>query len=446
MKQSHFLIGAIAVVVGCSKDLSGEGQGSGNTSSRELKPFAQTGNSPPSVTPPKSNPVPSAPKPNGESVTSITSRQLPVQTQPMRSNIPPHLNPEPPKENPAAAPPKPGETVANNFRIEMGNRAVEVEGVCKLTEDETVCWRPDGAKNEALATELTNAIRSKNDSYSNTFQFKFMKKNRILVLKSTVKPTKPGEMYSQSYGLMNDSMMGMPDHEGWTNGNGAFSGSNGAGFDQVQTERQVLTGAFAKTTKTFPLRYQFTSSSQERKVIPFAKGQFSIEGNTYEIISISDKPDASDPRINTYGMGRTPGGPVQKFCYLKIKTVKISNPNTMLSLTPADESGSPYAAMNEKGDPISSEEQRKKMEEANKKMMDAQRAGKPYDYNGMSRNGMNGYVQSITLDPSYNFGPSQTPMVMPTMFNIEASKIKKIAINVSKRSVFVFDKIKLDGG
>ena len=445
MKKSLGILGLTAVIAGCSKGVPAESQAQGQPSQPESPPVNQPKDSSPSTgSQSATTSKPSATAQNTGAPISKSS-QLTVETRSMPVNPTTAPPPESPKENLAAAPPRQGEKVAENYRFEIGLKTVEVEGVCKLTEDEAFCWKPDGEKNESLATELTNAIKSKTDTYSNTFQFKFMKKNRILVVKTITKPTKPGTngMSSYSLGLMNENFGGSEMQEGWANGNSAFSSSNGSSFDQTQTERQVLTGAFKKETKTFPLRYQFTTNSMERKVIPFTKGQFTVDGNSYEIVSISDKPEAGQSN-GMYMGGMQPGSKPPKYTYIKLQVVKITNPNTILNIYPADDSGAPYAGLNEKGEPISSEQMRKQREEENKKMMEASRAGKPYNYNGINRlNGMN-YIQSITLDPAYNYGRSPTTGMSNFGINVEASKIKKLSVSISNRTVFVFVKIKLD--
>ncbi len=446
MKKSLGILGLAAVIAGCSKGVPAESQAQGQSSQPESPQVNQPkDSSPTSGTPPVTSPKSSAPvRPNGAPTSN--SSQLSVETRSMPVN--PAIAPPPgkPKENPAAAPPRQGEKVAENFRFEVGLKTIEVEGVCKLTEEEAICWKPDGQKNDALATELTNAIKSKSDNYSNTFQFKFTKKNRILVVKTITKPMKPGGQGFTSYslGLMNEYNGGSEMQEGWANGNSAFSGSNGSSFDQTQTERQVLTGAFSKETKTFPLRYQFTNNSNERKVIPFAKGQFTIEGNSYEIVSINDKPDAGQASNGIYMGGMPPGSKPPKYTYLKIQVVKITNPYTILNLSPADDSGMPYAGLNEKGEPITTAELQRIREGENKKMMEAQRSGKPYNYDSMNRmNGMN-HIQSINLDPSFNYGRDPSTGIFISAVNMDMSKIKKLSVGISKRTVFVFDKIKLD--
>ena len=381
MKPLFVLVSVTAALVGCSKDISGSGlEAQGNT------PFSAT---------------------------------------------------EQPKDNPSAAPPRQGETVASDFRIEMGQRTVEVEGVCKLTEDSAICWKPNGDKNDLLATELTNAIKAKTDNYSSNFQFKFLKKNRILVVKSTTKPDKPGtQSMNYGYGLMNDNGGGYNGVEGWAQGNNTFSNSNSTGFDQTQVVRQVLIGSFNKETKTFPLRYQFTNGAQEHQVIPFTKGEFTILGNTYEILSISAKPETGNS--NQAMMRGGPGainGRNQKNTFIKIQVVKITNPNLILTLTPADDTGKPFAGQNDKGEPVTAEEMRKQQAD--------QKAGNTLN-NPRRSNYIGIYIQSFALDPSIRYGASEGPLFVNQSLNLDASKVKKLSVAISIRSVFVFDKIKLD--
>lgn len=363
----------------------------------------------------------------------VTPSSNPQSSPPPRpSGLTPTAQPRSvPSENPAAAPPKAGETVAQDFKIESGDRTVEVEGVCKLTEDEAICWKPNGTANDPLATELTNAIKSKTDSYSSTFQFRFQKKNRILVLKTVTAPPKPNSPGgAMSNGILNQMYGGSEFMEGWTNQSSVFSSSSSTSFDQSRTERQVLTGAFNRETKTFPLRYQFTQySNTNRKTIPFKKGTFEIEGNVYEITSISD--GAKD------GIYRGPGMNANtKFTSISIKIIKVANPNVVVNLAAADENGNPYGGLDAKGNPVSQSEMAKIREEESKKMMEASRSGKPYQSTYM-----NNYINQLSLDPQYL---NRSGMVNGQSINVEASKIKNLVAFVQFRTIFVFDKIHLD--
>ncbi|MBS1701916.1 MAG: hypothetical protein JST12_09665 [Armatimonadetes bacterium] len=408
---------------------------------------------------PSSENLPAAPEPQVSPKTSSTNTPADQKSNPeppktanatspmvnpslRGSGIPTHAPSQPsapPRENPAAAPPKPGEQVAKDFKIEAGDRTVEVEGVCKLTEDEAMCWKPNGDRNDDLAKELTNAIQSRSDDYSSNFQFKFMKKNRILVLKTTTAPPQPGRQgFSGSFGLMNDYQHGPGFTEGWTQNYSFFNQSSSTGFDQSRIERQVLTGAFNKDTKTFPLRYQITSyspSNQDKASIPFQKGPFTIDGNTYEIVSISDKGDRGNPP-----MMRSGNQPPMKYSFIGLKVVKITNPYSVVNLMPADDSGQPYGGLDDKGNPITQAEAQKQRADDQKKMLEAQQSGKPYDY---SRSMSNRYLLSLSLDPSYlsSGGANITRMMQ---INVEPSKIKKLVGAVNHRTIFVFDKIKLD--
>lgn len=323
--------------------------------------------------------------------------------------------------------------MASDFKIETPTQTIEVEGVCKLTEDEAVCWKPSGDRNEELAKELTNAVESQANSYSNGFQFKFKKKNRILVLKTTTPPRKPGESGgSYNSGVMQQHGGGPEFMEGWTNNYSIFNGSSSTGFDQTRVERSVMTGAFNPQTKTFPLRYQITKYEQSpSSSIVAKKGTLEVGGNTYEIISMSDKAPSPGYQPPSYG----PNSVKAKFTFVTIKPIKINDPYAVVTLSPADESGAPYGGLDSDGNPMSAAAASKKREEDQKKMMEAARTGKAYSgYQGFNGN----YIQPMTLDPS-NTGASFAMVV-----NVEPSKLKKFAVNVQRRSVFVFDKVKLD--
>ncbi|HLP00270.1 MAG TPA: hypothetical protein VK171_16855 [Fimbriimonas sp.] len=341
--------------------------------------------------------------------------------------------PSVPKENPLASPPKPGEQVASDFKIQTDTQIIEVEGVCKLTEDEAICWKPNGDSNDELAKELTSAIESNTNSYSNGFQFKFKKKNRILVLKTTTPPRKPGQE-GGSYGgnLVHNYASGPDFMEGWTSNYSIFSGASSTSFDQTRVERSVMTGAFNPDTETFPLRYEMTKYERTPATsIPAKKGQIEVAGNTYEIVSMSDKspqPGYAPPRFG-------PNVDKAKYTYLTIKPIKITDPYALVTLAPADDTGAPYGGLDANGNPISAAAAAKKREEDQKKMMEAAKAGKPYvGYQSIAPT----YIQPIGLDPR------NTAKVLMMAVNVEPSKLKKFAVNVQHRTVYVFDKVKLD--
>ena len=431
-----------SALTGCSKQASSdEGQNVPETATNVpvVTPGANNevppGSVPPGATPPgQTSKIPTNTPTSPGAVYNPSSRS----TNPSRPN---EVRSMPPRVNPNAGPPKAGEQVATDGKIQVEGKTIEIEGVCKLTEEEAICWRPNGDKNEALATELTNAIKAKNDDYSSQFQFKFMKKNRILVLKTTTPPPKPGQGYSGgSSSMMMDNMYGGPGFvEGWNNNNSIFNQTSSTGFDQSRVERQVVSGAFNRETKTFPFRYQTTSYSQERESIPFKKGQFTIDGNTFEITSISDKSPGGTPTQYFGGQPQLP----QKMTFITIKAVKITNPNLIANLTPADDSGTPYGGLDDKGNPISSTEFQKIQQEEQKKMMERSRTGGAYPMHSMNR-----YMGSINLDmlrlsTMQNQGQGGGNSFVQQV-NVEASKIKKFSVNKSTRTIYVFDKIKLD--
>lgn len=435
-KNLLLLFIAPAVLVGCKASNSNPAE-SHNDIPENLVPNSPsfpTNNGVPTNTgkQPTTDPkeAPAVPNPDSHKTTlNPGSRYIPPQP----------TGPSVPAENPQAAPPKPGEQVASNFKIQLPNQSIEVEGVCKLTEEEAFCWKPSGEDNPDLAKELTSAVQaqSNSNSYGSNFQFKFMKKNRILILKTVTTPQKPGSPgNSFSAGLMNTYSSNGEFAEGWTNNYSIFNGSNSTGFDQTRTERQVLSGAFNKSTKTFPLRYQVTNyNPSQRTSVPVKKGTIELGGNVYEIESISDKPTNPGYMPPNYG----PNAVKAKYTYFSIKAIKINDPYAVVTLSPADASGEAYGGLDKDGNPLTMAEANKRREEEQKKMMDAARAGKGYS---SSMTYTNSYIQPITLDPSYMTSGSK--MVRMMMMNVEPSKIKNFAVGIQHRTVFVFDKVKLD--
>lgn len=416
---------ALTVVVGCKKDAL-----SSVPSNEPEKPSAGIPNSSTEPSPKREQGVPTTP----DSPVTSTGNPVPSSSSTVHSKS--AVNPSTPtvpKENPNASPPKPGEQVANDFKIQTQTQTIEIEGVCKLTEDDAVCWKPNGDSNEELAKELTAAIESRANSYSNGFQFKFKKKNRILVLKTTTPPMKPGqEGGSYGGGLMHQYSSGPEFAEGWTNNYSIFHGSSSTGFDQTRVERSVLTGAFNRETKTFPLRYEITKFERTpASSIVAKKGVFEVAGNTYEIVSMADKSSQPGYVQPNYG----PNAVKVKYTYLTVKPIKITDPYAVVTLTPADDSGTPYGGLDANGNPISSAAANKKREEDQKKMMEAARAGKPYvGYQSIGPT----YIQPMSLDPRSN-APSLTMAV-----SVEPSKLKKFSVSVQHRTVYVFDNVKLD--
>lgn len=331
-----------------------------------------------------------------------------------------------------AAPPQENERVADNYQIEMGGRQVEIEGICKLSEEGLSCWKPNGDKNPELEADFVATMNSRDDNYSNNFQFKFMKKNRVLILKSTVKPPPSGQFSGIGYGLMYENYSGAK--EGWQSGGQYWRPRDASNPNDPQVERQMLVGSFKKDTKTFPLRYQFTESTSERVIAPFTKTEFTAGGNTYEIVSITDKPTAG---VGGYGGNPYPGNmKPPTYTYVGIKLVKVVNPNMLLYIFPADGNGKQYAGFDDKGNPVDSVQLQKIQIERQKKMKQDSKPGFPIGGRMFPGN----FIQPLSIDPSANYANG----VFTGSFNVASSKIKKIAISVNKRTVFVFDKIQLD--
>jgi len=85
--------------------------------------------------------------------------------------------------------PKADETVALSYKADDGS-AVEVEGICKITEDSIECWNPDGTPDPDLKQRIQAAL-VKQKSFNGQgpmLNLQYGKKNRIVVFKITQAP------------------------------------------------------------------------------------------------------------------------------------------------------------------------------------------------------------------------------------------------------------------
>jgi hypothetical protein len=103
-------------------------------------------------------------------------------------------------------------------------------------------------------------------------------------------------------------------------------------------------------------------------------------------------------------------------------------------MSPADANGSAYVGKNDKGEPLNAQDFQKVQQEQQRKMMEESKNGRPY-----INNWNNQYIGGIGLDPQQSGRSNHIGQ-----FNIELSKVKKLVLSVNRRTVYVFDKIKLD--
>lgn len=409
----------VLTIAGCSKPASQKE--TPNDSNQAIS--SQTSNAPESNNAPAATNISptgtNKPEAPAKSPEKLPSSATPIQPSTQRVR--------PRTENPSARHPQKGENIATDYKISHGGRIVEVEGICKLTNDEAICWSPSGAKNEALATEITDAVKNRKYSFSRWRKSEAMKKNRILVLKSTTLSTQNGAPGFSGTSQVVYRTIGADFTEGWELDHNFF---NDLAFGSPPTQRQILCGVFEKSTEDFPLRYSFKPHSIDNLVMDPKKGSFTLDGNTYNISSITDEVEMP-AAYNLKAQQRK----FPKVTYVSIQPVTIKNPYSVVSISAADVKGNPFVFANGKGEPLTMPEFQKLQREANHKLMEQPKNGVPlvdsrFSYQDIGR---------ISLDPS------QSGRTLDVgQFRIEMSKIRKLALNVSRQTVYVFDKIRLD--
>lgn len=79
--------------------------------------------------------------------------------------------------------PKADETVKLSYSHKEAG-TLQIEGVCKITEDEISCWKTDQTRNEDLEAMVRRNLEDPN-RYGSRVQILYGKKNRLVVAKST---------------------------------------------------------------------------------------------------------------------------------------------------------------------------------------------------------------------------------------------------------------------
>lgn len=331
-----------------------------------------------------------------------------------------------------------------DFRISFEANSVEVEGICKLTETEAVCWKPNGQLNRALAEEIMQNAKESKDTSNSSFRLRLGSKNRLLVLKRVGEPYSPrmtpimGSALTNNFGRSSDS------DEKWQSAQNPFKTVGSIKPNLPRTDREVLVGSFKKDTKHFPLRYQYTHYLMKRTVVPFTKGPFTIEGNTYEILDSSDKPlnGGTSNNLTAWGNFSQKQIPISR-AYVSIKILRVEDPNMIVNFTPADSSGMPYSGLNEKGEIQSNEDRDKQAKAIMDRLEEAKKSGTLINF--YNRGVIpEVHIESAQLDSSNPYNVDRISGKTTLTFNVPLAAIKSLSVMVSKRTTYVFEGIALD--
>lgn len=308
-----------------------------------------------------------------------------------------------------------------DYVADLGDRKIEVEGVCSISEDRLSCWKPNGESNPALQSEFEKFLTEKKTDYVNQFRFAYNKKNRVLVLKTTYLAKPDGRVTIGNTGVLQEQFSDSNSRNTWRSTNYLSTPTGDPRLER--TEKRLLQGAFDTSLEKSDLPYFFNSPSQARGAFPLKTGPFTIDGNVYEILSIT-------PREAQSYMGK-----VRKTTDFKIKLVKITDPDVVLSLSPANADGKQYAAYDSKNRLLLAEEYAKLMNEQYRRQVGK---GSGASFGSIQQN----MIYGMGIDPRSAVRPSTD--VLTLQVNVELSKIKTLAASVTKRTTFDFGSISLD--
>jgi hypothetical protein len=319
-----------------------------------------------------------------------------------------------------------GEFPAVDGKIKVENFQYEIDGVCKFGENSAICWKPNGEPNQSLSDRFTSIIQHPTTNQPFTYTVTFLKKKRFLILKKS-QVNQVNSLYS--YGrVSSDGTYTGAYKEGWSEHSGTNFTASFRDFDGSETTRSTIEGTFEPGTKEFPLRYEFTNQSQKPIVKKLEIGKFEVDGNLFEITSIADHPKPGPGQVDSnnyyYPYQAEPKTDVA-FC-----PISIANKFSSFTMQVGDEAGNSFYYVDEKGDPASNEVVTKWNQENIRYNSDKPLPKNPYRAVGVSM-----------------FDPRETSPPITTRkgyFGINKEKCKSLVISASKRSVYVFEHVKLD--
>lgn len=325
-------------------------------------------------------------------------------------------------------PPQLGEHLVKNNKLEVGPNTIEIEGVCKLSEDSARCWKPDGSTHKSLSEKITTAIQHSREGSPRYFNVALLKKRRILIVKQSIRDSNRS---SYGYGqIFQDRLNSGGFNEGWQSySNTNFSASE-QGFDGSSTNWSTIEGTFSSTRTEYPLRYAYLNPPGKPITRPLEPGKFEVDGNVYEIVSKKDhvKSGKAIPhQYPTYGAIDFEAEPRTEVIF---RVIAVTNPHSSIGIQPADAQGKAIQYSDENDGEISPEQYDKWVSDYYSLPQGTPKPKCPYHP-----------VGSFNFDPK-DYSPSPPDQTM--YFYLGKDKCVNMSIHFTKRDIYVFDKIKLD--
>jgi len=347
MRKAFFLVVALATLgfVGC-KPKSAEGP--------------KDGNSVATFDPPKDGTL--TPKANGPGgvpggATSMGGGNMPPQPGMSARSAMPNM--------PAA------NVTVSDSKYAVGNSSIEVDGVCKVTEDTVACWKADGSKNKDLEERIEKSVSDTTHGFGGRFTVAYKKKNRVIVFKNT-----------SAYGGSGGASIYISSVGENPYGGGDFGGFNlqtdSAPGQPVNTRYECRSVAAEPGAKTTKARLQSTEIVVSGLLVQNKKGASVSHESAKVTVESTAKGNALRgpmPGPMSGGMGGPMGGQPQNVWTVTFK-VSGASPELHFSCGAADSQGRPIQWVDKSGKPVSQEEFSKWSQENNRIQSEAARAGK----------------------------------------------------------------------
>ena len=213
-------------------------------------------------------------------------------------------------------------TVIDNYKVSVGNLSVEIEGVCKIGEADVTCWNPNGRAYRKLTEDVIRSLKNNKIEPERTFRNILGKKNRILVFKTNKTVPSSADRTSSS-GFLNNS--GNTNQHKWNQTHLFLDPPTFFDGGGEKTSRVFMFGSFERGSTESSLEYTISQNFIDPVRIPFQKGVFAVDGNSYEINSWG-VPSGSE--LDSLGVKNSDK------VFIRLKDVKISKPELVLILKP----------------------------------------------------------------------------------------------------------------
>lgn len=291
---------------------------------------------------------------------------------------------------------------------EADGTKLEVEGTCRITEDELQCWKADGTSNGDLEAKIRESLQDESYGREAQLSFRVGKKNRYVVFKTT---RTGGGNTSTHVSQMGDDMMGSSG----TNLMIRQDRNPQGGRADYNTSYQVRFVSTEKSATETSARLSVTKTLQEMPKIETNPGaSISVAGYTVTIETIEKAAN-----INTMYGTQVPGWRI------KVKLSKAPDQHSNVSLN-AD-----HGMMVGPGGKLVTQQE----------FMDAMRpsGSGQFDPSVQMR------YSPVSLNPEYRSGPTQTDRTSLTyVCNADPKLLKTFRVVVFHTKTVELKGIRLD--